>query len=971
MAKRGSETASNSAQEEQLNSANTSENLEEMVASKSSRNLMSRGLRKAYDGVVNFVDDLNYRINSKRQKKRFDKIVQKTNEQGKAPLGSYVWDRYIKGVFVKGIILPTTLVLALNATPGPQQNFVEKTISHAVYNHTDWLPRLPEDLGNFSHSFTIKDRDDRVVYQDQMRVSDVNYAPHVYEAFISCEDAGIESHAGVNKLSFLRASVEYISKKARRSIADLVGADSSLGKSIYNPEVEKGKISRGGSTAAMSVIEKAVGLDHTENGAVSKIKEAMLAVVATDKYPRETILDVAISSFHLHNGMVGGPAGSIGYFAKGINSLNDAQLRFMFSFAPNNNRAFASYAILNGKEFHELSKDGQKDFLQQVTATNTALARSYERGKLTLDEYLDLKLTTPDGKVDLVKFRDLGLKRIVKEPKSKDPNISIAVEEFIRDREFTINGKTISGQDLWENYPADIVAKTGFDLPFNQMIQEKTANFFSFEPYYEDIFANNQGLYNAWKTKNADHVLGDKELFDSWKTENAAKIADKKNKGKDLKKWFLKDQFMLDFYDDWNAGFMAVDSNGIMVARVGGKRFINPKTKVRDQDLLNKQSWITPGSTVKMLEYYAALAVGGINPDRLPWPDLPIRNGPKNSDDRYEGYISLDRTILRSVNTVTYRMWEDRMIRDHAIDLFKKTGMRIRKPAGLAEPYDIFNSPQSFIASYETHAEDILGFIAPFLYKDGSYVDIVPVKKILVNGEVVYDALSRERTPLYSDDFAREYMYELAFKNVTDGSARGLMVTFPQGQGVTGGKTGTHNTEAQNLFAGFFTPHLTEDNHEESLAFVSVISSNSGTSKYIGSSKFAVRLTGQILAPKYEELWKEARAEIDKEIMANDPDYFKKDLTHMYIDKYMDICTGTGTNKWSARMIQGIEGLSQGYWNLVGGPDSIYYQGPRAPNNFKDLMNHYRGSKKLQRAALRKTFELKKKFVRSDYATGK
>ncbi len=99
---------------------------------------------------------------------------------------------------------------------------------------------------------------------------------------------------------------------------------------------------------------------------------------------------------------------------------------------------------------------------------------------------------------------------------------------------------------------------------------------------------------------------------------------------------------------------VAMRTNGEVVAMVGGRSYaqspFNRATQARRQ----------PGSTFKLVVYYAALQAG-MTPD-TPVDDNPITTGtyrPVNSGGRYRGQITLREAFARSSNVVAVRLYQE------------------------------------------------------------------------------------------------------------------------------------------------------------------------------------------------------------------------------------------------------------------------------------------------------------------------
>lgn len=92
--------------------------------------------------------------------------------------------------------------------------------------------------------------------------------------------------------------------------------------------------------------------------------------------------------------------------------------------------------------------------------------------------------------------------------------------------------------------------------------------------------------------------------------------------------------------------------SGKVIACVGGR------SQESSGYSLNRafQSYMQPGSTIKPLIVYTPALQKGYTPDSIV-RDTPIKDGPKNSNNQYEGDITLRKAVEKSKNVVAWRLF--------------------------------------------------------------------------------------------------------------------------------------------------------------------------------------------------------------------------------------------------------------------------------------------------------------------------
>lgn len=206
------------------------------------------------------------------------------------------------------------------------------------------------------------------------------------------------------------------------------------------------------------------------------------------------------------------------------------------------------------------------------------------------------------------------------------------------------------------------------------------------------------------------------------------------------------------------------------------------------------QSHRQPGSSIKPLIVYTPAFERGYTPDSIV-VDEPIEGGPKNSDGKYAGEITLQRAIEVSKNTIAWKLYEEITPQAGISYLVNMNFTRITKddyyPSACLGGLTIGVSPLEMAAAYAT------------LENDGYYREPTCIVKITDSeGNVlVDDAISAKK--IYKTDAAR--MTTKALTGVIkNGTAKGYELTNT----VSAGKTGTTDERRDGWFIGY-TPYYT------------------------------------------------------------------------------------------------------------------------------------------------------------------
>lgn len=263
-------------------------------------------------------------------------------------------------------------------------------------------------------------------------------------------------------------------------------------------------------------------------------------------------------------------------------------------------------------------------------------------------------------------------------------------------------------------------------------------------------------------------------------------------------------------FDENLKNFTEKDKNGIYVQQ-GAMTIIDNRTgKVlaviggRSQDCISNvyslnrafQTYRQPGSTIKPLIVYTPMIEKGYNAQSIV-NDSKIENGPKNSDDIYDGEITLQTAVEKSKNVVAWRLFEELGPKNGLSYITKMKFDRITAndyylPAALGGLYYGVTVTQ-MASGYTT------------LVNDGVYFEPTCVNSIVnKNGKELIKESKGKR--IYDTNAAQEMMYILSGVS-KQGTAKGLNLPHSIKTPIVC-KTGTSNEQTVAWFCGA-TPNFT------------------------------------------------------------------------------------------------------------------------------------------------------------------
>lgn len=232
------------------------------------------------------------------------------------------------------------------------------------------------------------------------------------------------------------------------------------------------------------------------------------------------------------------------------------------------------------------------------------------------------------------------------------------------------------------------------------------------------------------------------------------------------------------------------NETGKVVAIVGGR------SQEFNSYTLNRayQSYRQPGSAIKPLIVYTPYFEIGHNPDEVVL-DEKADDGPRNSNGRYAGEISLRTAIEQSKNTIAWKLFEQ---------LTPKKGLSYLKQMDFKK---LSSKDEVLAASLGgfTYGTNTLEMAAAYLTleNDGVYRRPTCIVRIMnAKGETVIEV--EDASKQVYDAGATRIMTDVLTGVFTEGTGKGLGLSGM----VAAGKTGTTSDKKDGWFVGY-TPYYT------------------------------------------------------------------------------------------------------------------------------------------------------------------
>ena len=239
-------------------------------------------------------------------------------------------------------------------------------------------------------------------------------------------------------------------------------------------------------------------------------------------------------------------------------------------------------------------------------------------------------------------------------------------------------------------------------------------------------------------------------------------------------------------YEFQGAATCIDNSTGNVVAIVGS----------RSQELngytLNRayQSYRQPGSSIKPIVVYTPYLQQANTPDTIV-TDEKIDGGPNNADGSYAGQMTLRTAVMKSKNTVAWKIYRD--------DITPKMGIGFLLNMGFHKVWMDKNTNAVALGgfTYGVSTEEMAGAYAT-IANDGMFRQPTCVTKITnTSGRTIVDTSGRE-VRVYDTNSCR-LMTDMLRSVVTGGTGVGAEPS----DAIVAGKTGTTNSNKDAYFCGY------------------------------------------------------------------------------------------------------------------------------------------------------------------------
>ena len=239
-------------------------------------------------------------------------------------------------------------------------------------------------------------------------------------------------------------------------------------------------------------------------------------------------------------------------------------------------------------------------------------------------------------------------------------------------------------------------------------------------------------------------------------------------------------------YEFQGAATCIDNSTGNVVAIVGSR------SQELDGYTLNRayQSYRQPGSSIKPIVVYTPYLQQGNTPDTIV-TDEKIDGGPNNADGSYAGQMTLRTAVMKSKNTVAWKIYRD--------DITPKMGIGFLLNMGFHRVW--MDKSTNAVAlggfTYGVSTEEMAGAYATII-NDGMYRQPTCVTKITnTSGRAIVDTSDRE-VRVYDTNSCR-MMTDMLRSVVTGGTGVGAEPS----NAIVAGKTGTTNGNKDAYFCGY------------------------------------------------------------------------------------------------------------------------------------------------------------------------
>jgi len=549
---------------------------------------------------------------------------------------------------------------------------------------------------------------------------------------------------------------------------------------------------------------------------------------------------------------------------------------------------------------------------------NLALGWLLRQEEITDEQYQQWLLTDEES------IRRIGLRDFSSPLYGEEEWSSWNTIKEVCSRSYLIDGRWVDGVSLILDVKGDVVIETEVDLTLAAHVKESITDFLGSKEYRSVLRERNM---NSWKK--------DLDRFRQRKVE--APFSD-------------FDGFMERLFTDINVGVILINQWGEIVDYAGGKEFYSNSDSSRQNggkkknpiiiDLMNRKATITVSSTIKPVVGYYTMVAKNVDLSAT-FPDSPLEYKYSKSADReiwlprnwygydakgkgmnrYWGrkYSLLDAQVL-SVNTIFARLYRQWDIRNSMLIGFNRIGLDYNREDAKYWPFGIGASG--------VPVQQWLGVYNAFL--DGKYRKPTFVRRILVNGKVIYDRQSDpELSPVDLFDYKKERkdeMYAL-YEVCQRGKGKSVKSEFKYYKNLISGKTGTAPNGKSSLFISHFNPYQNRMRHSEhTVTMIVAFMTNSGGYQNVGNStEGPTKIAGMIYNYVFE---KELERMIDEELEEAKHTNVHFLNNHVYwanVNRYMDRLLNDKCGKeYIYENILGVDGYREALRQILNTRTKIY-----------------------------------------------
>jgi len=567
-------------------------------------------------------------------------------------------------------------------------------------------------------------------------------------ALIATEDARFYQHKGFDVRSFFRVLVKSI----------LLFDRSSGGGSTLTQQLAKNLFPR----KDFSLISLPV----------AKIKEIFTAIRLEKIYSKEEILELYLNTVPFGENTYGIETASITYFGKKPHELNMQESALLVGLL----KANTGY---NPRLNKQASRDRRNTVLAQMVKYNYL-------DQETADSLQSLPVELHFTKLDHVQGPAPYFREFIRN------EVDDILDAYNRDYDTNYNlyadGLTIytTINAKLQSFAEEAVAK---QMAYLQKTIAKQWQ--GREPWKSDQEMARMQIKQSIPFKKMKlRGLTDEEAMDTMRIKHKTRIFTWQG---DVDTVISSMDSILYHFGILQCGVLAISGQtGEVLAWVGGANF---KYFKYDHVLAARQV----GSTIKPLIYATAIE-NGANPcdyyanDSTSYPEAE-NWVPKNADNKYGGYYSLQGALVNSVNTVSVKVLMQTGIEETVRSLFE---------AGITAPLP--KVPSLALGSAEIPLYQMVPAYASFI-NGGRNPGITHIRKIVDRtGNVLYETPEKVKSEKVFSDETIEIMRALLMGVTERGTARALRTSYGL-QGDFGGKTGTTQNHTDGWFIGI-TPEI-------------------------------------------------------------------------------------------------------------------------------------------------------------------